>query len=543
MLFRCWISLAVLALGSLVEAAPPTLTTLFPAGAGRGSTTLVTATGTFERWPVHAWVEGTGVTVEPGRDKGKLTVKVSAEAEPGVRWLRLFDEQGASAPRPFIIGVLPEVEEQEPNDHFRKPHVLPAAGVTVNGRLDKAGDVDCFSLKLTKGQTLVASLEANHTLRSPMDGVLQVLSSEGFVLAENNDFHGLDPQITFPVPRDGSYVVRLFAFPAQPDASIRLAGGEQYIYRLTLTTAGFLDHAFPLAVARSSPGEVELVGWNIPPAARKRRVDSSPGFGDSDDPVLVHHPELTGTSAVRVEPHPTLTHVEPGNRENPQTVELPVTISGRIERPGAVHVYQFRGRKGQRLDIQIEAASLGFPLEPILRLTDPAGKVLAQAQANKPGTDPALAFVVSQDGAYRIEVRDLFDQGSRRHLYRLRLLEATPDFALTVAADRFTLTPGKPLELAVGVVRRNGFNGPIELSVEGLPEGVTATPLPAGSGATSLNVRLLASPETGPTAGVLRIAGRGKDSKGTLRWARTRVAEFDATTSHLWLTVRGGSGR
>ena len=43
-------------------------------------------------------------------------------------------------------------------------------------------------------------------------------------------------------------VVRLFAFPSVPDASVRLAGGERFIYRLTLTTVGFAEHAWPLAV-------------------------------------------------------------------------------------------------------------------------------------------------------------------------------------------------------------------------------------------------------------------------------------------------------
>ena len=74
--------------------------------------------------------------------------------------MRVADEEGASALRRFVVGTLPEVNEQEPNDDYRKPHALATANVTVNGRLAKAGDVDCFGLKLRKGQTLVASVEA-----------------------------------------------------------------------------------------------------------------------------------------------------------------------------------------------------------------------------------------------------------------------------------------------------------------------------------------------------------------------------------------------
>jgi len=51
-------------------AAPPAVTSLFPAGAQRGTTVEVTAAGTFERWPVQAWISGHGVAVAPGKDKG-----------------------------------------------------------------------------------------------------------------------------------------------------------------------------------------------------------------------------------------------------------------------------------------------------------------------------------------------------------------------------------------------------------------------------------------------------------------------------------------
>ena len=202
---------------SALIAAPPKLDYLFPAGAQRGTTVEITAAGTFGRWPVKAHVEGAGVEVKAAKTSGKLVVTVAKDAEPGVYWIRLYDDEGATTARPFIVGMLPEVMEQEPNDDPKKPQVLPQSSIVVNGRLDKPGDVDTFAVKLTKGQTLVASVEANRILRSPMDGVLQILSADGFVLEQNDDYHGLDPQIAFAVPKDGSYLVRVFAFPSVPD--------------------------------------------------------------------------------------------------------------------------------------------------------------------------------------------------------------------------------------------------------------------------------------------------------------------------------------
>src|SRR4051794_24823615 len=117
---------AALLLPGAAISAPPTLTYLYPAGAQQGTTTEISAGGPFERWPVQVWVDRPGVEVKPAKGKGKLAVSVAANTAPGTYWIRLFDDQGASALRPFVVGTLPEVVEQEPNDDAKKPQVLPS---------------------------------------------------------------------------------------------------------------------------------------------------------------------------------------------------------------------------------------------------------------------------------------------------------------------------------------------------------------------------------------------------------------------------------
>jgi len=514
--------------------APPTVTGLFPAGGQRGQTVEVTAAGTFDRWPPQVWVDRPDVEIKPAKDKGKLTIAVGADAEPGVRWLRLHDQDGAAALRPFIVGVLPEVQEKEPNDDFKKPQALQATAVTVNGRLAKAGDVDCFALPLRQGQTLVAAVEANRTLGSPMDGVVQVLSADGFVLAENNDYHGLDPQVVFPVPRDGTYVVRLFAFPAVPDSGIRFAGAETFIYRLTLTTGGFADHAFPLAVAQADAGAVTLAGWNIPDAAA--RVNLAPA-GDRER-VTVFHPQAAGSAAIQRPPHPAVVAAPGNDRQHPQPITLPVTISGRLDRRAAVQAYQFDARKGQKLAVRSEARTLGFALVPVLRVTDAAGKQLAQAEAAKLDRDPELAFTVPADGQYRVEVRDLHDAGGPRYLYLLHVLPAEPEVALTLARDRLVLTPGKPLDVAITIERRHGFNRELEITVEGLPQGVTAATVQAGPAASAKTVTLRLTAEAGTVASAsVRVVGKAKGQEGAGWVVQAPVEGTSAVLPQVWLTV------
>jgi hypothetical protein len=134
----------------------------------------------------------------------------------------------------------------------------------VNGRLGRGGDVDHFVVSLKQGQTLVASLGAHELLGSPMDAVLFVVSPAGGQLAYNHDQRGLDPELVFTAPAAGDYLVRVLAFPSAPNSTIGLAGGDPYVYRLTLTTGGFVDYAWPLAVTRARESLVQLVGWNVP---------------------------------------------------------------------------------------------------------------------------------------------------------------------------------------------------------------------------------------------------------------------------------------
>jgi hypothetical protein len=552
-----WIALG----SSLAFAAPPKVERFFPPGAQRGQTTTVSATGSFANWPVRGWADRPGIEVSAAEEKGKLTVRIAPDAAAGRAWIRLYDDEGASAPRSFVIGTLPEVVETEPNDDFRKPQLLPSSALVVNGQLGKAGDVDTFAVSLQKGQTLVASVDAHRTLGSPMDASLQIVSSSGFVLEQNDDYHDLDPQIIFRVPADGTFLVRVFAFPATANSTIGFAGGADYLYRLTLTTGGFAEHAYPLAVPHAEPGRVQLVGWNIPDAAREAAVEPGP----AGDVVTLFHADIASTVSVRREANATAVVQVPNDAEHPQAITLPVTVTGRLDKPRAVHAFGFHAAKGENLIFRVESRALGFPADPLLRVTDSAGKSLVEVDDSSTGDrDPELAFAVPADGDYRLLVRDLHAMGGDRYVYRLRAALAEPDYALKVAADSFVVTPGKPLEIPVTVDRtprgergggsgrggrgnRGGdrgspgapFNEEIEITASGLPEGVSVGPVKSlASGDTAKSVTLNLSAAKGPFSVPLRIVGTSAGEPRRSRSAVATIPDSTATTPDLWLTVR-----
>ena len=130
----------------------PTVEHIFPAGFTRGSTNAVTIAGKFEPWPPKVWVSCPGVVFIAETNKGKFRVETKADAPMGAHWLRVFNDDGPSLPRIFVVAGGAEVLETEPNDHFTNAQPVTPLPMTVNGRLDKSGDVDSFAVTLKAGQ-------------------------------------------------------------------------------------------------------------------------------------------------------------------------------------------------------------------------------------------------------------------------------------------------------------------------------------------------------------------------------------------------------
>jgi hypothetical protein len=145
---------------------------------------------------------------------------------------------------------------------------------------------------------------------------------------------------------------------------------------------------------------------------------------------------------------------------------------------------------------------------------------------NAGSSDILAKLAIQKDGVHRLQLIDLFG-GTRndpRNVYRLVIRKAAPDFALVAWALHMELRNGdrnavsKPLALRGGAtmalevvaVRRDGFDGEIELAIEGLPAGVTARgiKIPAGR---SRGVMLVTANEKAPRSlAAASFIGRAK---------------------------------
>lgn len=523
-------------------AAAPTLTHIFPAGGQRGSKVTVACSGVFDWKKVKVW--SPGVKASMLKESGKVEIEIPKDLAADRIWLRLHTDEGASPVAPFLIGDLPEIMETEPNNRPSdiKPLGLP---LVVNGALAK-GEVDSFAVDLKKGQTLVAALDANTRLGSPMDAVMQVVSPGGTVVAENHDDLGLDPRLGHAARVDGIHLVRVFAFPATPDSTIAFAGNTSYVYRLTLTTGPFATHAVPVAVPLSKLGMARPGGWNIPHgimgAVTFPKVDGIAEHLPADAPALpqgarmarVTAPGIAGMMEVVAHSVPLVPQVASG----PTDLPAPGAVSGVLAAPRAKNIHRLEMKKGQRLLVTVHGRSLGFPTDPVVRWIDPTGKLVTEADDMGSNPDPTLTVTAATDGIHTLQVSDRFSHGSDRHRYLLTVRQPVPEYDLSVTTDNLVVSAGKPGELAVKVARKGqGPVGPITIRVEGLPVGVKAPEVVSEStGSTAATVTLKLTGDGKAWGGAIRVVGKAKDLPET---AALVPARMGVALETIWLTLPG----
>ena len=522
--------------------AEPSVDHFFPAGGQVGQDVDLLVGGTFPTWPIKAWSNQPGIEINAlPKDEDKthrLSIKISPDADPNIYWLRLFDETGSSTPAPFVVGHLPESNEVEPNNRLQQATPIPANidqstySIVFNGQLKEAGDVDIFTIPAKQGQTLIADMDAHHPLGSSVDAVMQILSPQGFVVAQNDDQRSLDPRLAFDVPHDGLWYVRVFGFPATPTSRIQFAGEAGYVYRLTLSTAGTVDYAMPLAVQTEGQTKVKLFGWNLGPSQRQLTVAPNPTGYD----VRLQPAGIAGTIRLPFVPHPVIIEHEP--KSDSMVVDPPSTITGRIDTAGDKDSYSIDLKEGDAFIAKMESRSLGYPLDPVLVLLASDGKELSRVDDTAGKRDATLEYQCKQTERVRLVVQDLHKRGGEEFVYRLTLQSNKSDFELSVGQHQVILAADGSVEIPVTVSRQGGFQEPIEIVAEGLPAGITANPSesqPDGDSAKSVKLKMQATADVKQQSLPIRIRGRAK--RTPTKYARIAAPTPSKPIYDLWLTV------
>jgi hypothetical protein len=92
------------------------------------------------------------------------------------------------------------------------------------------------------------------------------------------------------------------------------------------------------------------------------------------------------------------------------------------------------------------------------------------------GKDSMLLFDPPADGTYLVRVEDVRGLGGDRFGYHLAVREARPDFVVSLRTENPNVPRGGAITVPVEVRRIDGYAGPVDVWLEGLPPGITATP-------------------------------------------------------------------
>lgn len=496
--------LAAVAIAGPAAAQVPNVGFVYPPGGQAGAKAAVTLNGGNLQGATGLMISGTGVQARITRNDSAAALPVeltiAPDAAPGMRELRVVTPRGVSNAGRIWVSHYPDLNEVEPNNTFATAQKVEKLPAVINGQINGGEDADSFTFRAAAGDTYVFDLTA-FKIASGLDGYLTLVDSRGRVLQSAQDSFDRDPRIIHTFKTAGAYTIQV------RDSMYR--GGGNFVYRLTTGKVPVVTGYLPLGGKRGETVSVKLEGANlgsmgtmtvqIPADRDEVTVAPTTPMGPAANPISMFAGSLD--EAVESEPND-----EAGGANS--VGAFPVTINGRIDKAGDRDVFRIKPAAAGSVSFRVAAKRIGSRLDSFLRVMDASGKEL-QSNDDAEDKDSRVVIGVQAGTEYLVEVRSLDRRAGGDMYYRLEIAPpAGPDFRLTVTPDEVNVGQGGSTAVTVTARRLNGFGGPINLKVEGVPAGVTVSPavIPAGQGATTFT--LTAAPAAAAGAATqLKITG------------------------------------
>lgn len=420
---------------------------------------------------------------EPAKkpDLPKLQVRFAAAADalPGVREFRLATPQGLSTVGQVVVTLDPVVTETGKNDVMAtaNPVTLPAA---ICGTIEANEDVDFFKFHMKAGRTVTFHVRSArcedkiHDLQAHVDPIIFLKNEAGVVLAANDNFFFGDPLLSHTFKDEGDYYLEI--------RDVRYQGNIYWQYCVEANERPFATTVAPGVIKRGAKTPVGVVGFNLPADAKAELdVPSTTALGPQWLRPKLKDGTLLNPVQVLVSDGPIVVEsgAEKGTPAQAQDIGVPAVVAGRISKPGEADCFAFAAKKGEKFLFEVTARRCQSSLDSIIAVYDEAGKRLVESDDVQIHrilySDSILdTWFAPADGKYVVEIRDLHLRGGEGFGYALQVDRMEPHFVLHTDLDKVLVPAGVGGQVFVKTVRKNGFNGAIQLGVEGLPKGVRA---------------------------------------------------------------------
>jgi len=501
----------------------PHVTSTYPYGGRRGE---------------NVEVELTGVNLDGA---SKIILNLASDAALGKQEIRTTATRGVSNPFPFDVSDLPQFYEKEPNTAIDQADavVIPVA---INGKIGKEKDYDAFKFHAEKDQQIIFEVFA-FRYGSKLDALLTLTDEHGNILQRNDDAASEDARLDHRFSEEGDYVILI--------EDLLGRGGDEYGYRMTATTpqpdfsAVFLADVSRVHRDGRVPVRCEVNrvnGFNAPVIFKAENLPT----GIYAEPLLVPADATSGLLLLNASAEAALgsfplkvmaTAVMSGNRGHeaqpiagekaarggfltvleaaPFSIETATLMAG-IEQnqSGTIEVVVNR-KQGFNGEIKITPEGFSIGRDPIGKSFD--FQPLTIKAGENHGSLSLKTKLDSEIATRTVVCRGESEVGGQlmaTYSSAIPIGTTSVPFVLSTSLKKLVVTAipsGSSSAAAEGVFlakaeRRDGFEGEIELKLEGVPEGVTATVVNIPAKANEIPVKLVAS-EKGPV---------GKDFQLTL---------------------------
>lgn len=457
------------------------------------STDKITATQQFDA-PELLRTKGVG--------KGVFDLSVATDAKPGIAQVRTLGRFGISNPRPLLLTTQPVVPLN--GDHSNQVFAQEAKPGHIYCQVFQPRQRTFYQVKIAKGQCLRATAYARQ-LDSRAIPSITLRREDGSEISRSHAKGFWPAELQYQVVEDTTLYFELHDF--------LFLGGEEYAYALEIQLS---DETISLGPANSG---TEL--------DRLLRPSLNYPLSDSrfNELASLTAPSKSQTSA-------------PSRPNSGDSLALPFLIQGDFA-SGAVH-YDFDAKKGQVVSFEVSSSALQQQTDPqmvIYSLQGEGAELKTQQlsqqddQGNLGGPemllrrrDPLIRWTAPTDGKFRVKLLNLQagkqPTESQRFLMEARLQQ--PGFRLLATLvypnnNRAAVKPfgcnimrGGTEAIRVLVDRLDGFNGAIELNLEGLPASMHCPPVVVSPGSTEQVLVITADENAAAWQGPVQVIGRAK---------------------------------
>lgn len=523
----------------------PIATVSYPLAVQRGTTANVT-------------LAGYGVD-------GLTPVSVTVPADQSAAWRNVSVKRpgGASGFSTVEVANSPQFLEQEPNNQSDQANRVEL-GHDINGRLDQPGDVDRFIFAAKKDQAF-SFIGITRQQGSPSDLNFKILNKDGGQVAAAEDTGTSEGTLAFKAPADGDFVLVV--------EDLNHRGGLEHAYRIEVTAkppqfslvtsldtfnipAGGTVMATVTATRTGYAGPIELSATNLPPGVTASK--SVIGAGRNDAVMTLQAPadfaagdlfgiHIVGTArigdadvAVPAETTGVLKTRNNNMRWVPAQLSEYVAASAA---PAPGFVWRAEPAEvvfGKDLSATVKliaTRAAGFEEAIAVAIAPPQnglppGVTVAVKNIDKGKGEVEIAVSGNNQaplGDFTAGLNGTLKQGDKTAVQGLALrLKIAPPLTIKLDPAGGKIAKSGELVLKAIIERNPAFSGPVNVTLQNLPAGVTAAAATIPADQTSVDLKLTAAADAAAAA-VTNLTVKADAMAG--------AAKLEAVSAAVSLTV------